>query len=862
MDLFHDEFASNREDSMSRTKKIAIIAGAILVVLVGAVLVVPMLIPSDVYRQRIEAEATKALGREVKVGKVGVSLFPRIEARAGASTIANPEGFGDQPFASMKELRAAVALWPLLFQKVEIDEFVMVEPTIAMVQLADGRNNWTFDIPEGEPAQPGQPAKPLSASLGDVRILNGHVSYDDRKAGQVHTLSKLNLKADMQAIDKPFNVRADGLANDLAFKLDTRITNPKSMMDGLASPVMIKLDTDLIKTELDGTLALGAQPAFDFKFDGDIPSAVQLADAFQVKDLPARNVLGRLSAKGQAFGDPTDITLKIEDARHESPLLNADLKGEARVAQYITLALEANAEAPNLDELAKAMSIEAPAGEALGKATATTRIDGKLGDLAFSNVNFRHDSGLLKIDFTGAARLNATLAYDGRLNINAPDLRKLASAAGAKLPEGDIYKSFALAGDTSGSATDVMLKNATVQFDAIAAKGEAGLALGAKPKLTGSLTTGDIDVTPYLAASGAPEEQKKSGGWGNEPIDLTPLRLADANLLLKTGGIKYEKFDFGPSNIAVTLAGGKLTADLKQTSLFGGKGGAVFSADGSGAVPAIAMKANLDALSLRPFLQAAAGFDMVEGAGDVQVDIAGSGSDLQAMMSSLVGSGAFKFDNGVVHGVNLAELGAAAKTALTTKQLPLNAFGQNAQTKFGGLNANFAMKDGVAVVADLRMDADAFTVSGGGALDIGKQKLSLSLFPEFKNKNAGLNGYGLPLKLSGGWDGVGVSMDWDFLAKKAVGAAQTRVTNEIQDELKKQLGGELGGLLGIGGVSQAPASSPAPAQPAQPANPSASEPAAPAEAAPAQPPAETPKSAEDRLKEEAEKALGRLFRPD
>jgi AsmA protein len=798
----------------------------------------------------------------VKVGKVGVSIFPRIEARADASTIANPEGFGDQPFASMKELRAAVALWPLLFQKVEIDEFVLVEPNIAMVQLEDGRNNWTFDIPEGAPPKPGEQPKPLSASLGDVRILNGHVSYDDRKAGQVHSLSKLNLKADMQAIDKPFNVRADGLADELPFKLETRIENPKSMMDGLASPVAIKVETDLIKTSLDGTLGLGEKPAFDFRFDGEIPSAVQLADAFQMKDLPARNVLGRLSAKGRAFGDPTDITLKIEDARHESPLLNADLKGEARVAQFVTLALEANAEAPKLAELAKAMNIEAPAGEALGKATATTRIDGKLGDLAFSNVNFKHDSGLLKIDFTGAARLNAALAYDGRLNINAPDLRKLASAAGAQLPSGDIYKSFSLIGDTSGSATDVMLRNATVQFDAISAKGEAGLALGAKPKLTGSLTTGDIDVTPYLAASGAPEGQKKSGGWGNDPIDLTPLRLVDANLSLKTGGVKYEKFDFGPSNIAVMLAGGKLTADLKQTSLFGGKGGAVFSADGSGAVPAIAMKADLEALSLKPFLQAAAGFDLVEGAGDVKIDVAGSGSDLQAMMSSLVGNGAFRFDNGVVQGVDFAELGNAAKTALTTKQISLSAFGKNAKTKFGGLNANFAMKEGVAVMADLKMDADTFTVTGGGALDIGKQKLSLSLFPEFKNKSSGLNGYGLPLKLAGGWDGVGVSLDWDFLAKKAVGAAQAKVTEEIQDELEKQLGSELQGLLGLGGKPKPAATSPAPA-PAQteaPTTPAASEPTPAAEATPAPPPAESPKSAEDRLKDEAEKALGRLFK--
>ena len=62
------------------------------------------------------------------------------------------------------------------------------------------------------------------------------------------------------------------------------------------------------------------------------------------------------------------------------------------------------------------------------------------------------------------------------------------------------------------------------------------------------------------------------------------------------GGIKFDKFDFGPSNIVVTLHSGKLVADLKQTSLFGGAGGASFVADGSGAKPAIALKANLDGL--------------------------------------------------------------------------------------------------------------------------------------------------------------------------------------------------------------------------------------------------------------------------
>ena len=44
---------------------------------------------------------------------------------------------------------------------------------------------------------------------------------------------------------------------------------------------------------------------------------------------------------------------------------------------------------------------------------------------------------------------------------------------------------------------------------------------------------------------------------------------------------------------------------------------------------------------------------MVEGKGDIEIDIAGSGANLQALMSSLAGKGKFAFDEGVLKGVNL-----------------------------------------------------------------------------------------------------------------------------------------------------------------------------------------------------------------
>jgi uncharacterized protein involved in outer membrane biogenesis len=839
------------------------VVGGLLVLLALAVLIVPNLIPQEVYRAEIEKVAYQVTGRKVAVtGQIQVAVFPRIEAKAGASTIANPEGFEGPDFASMKELRAAVALWPLFFGNVEVEEFVLVEPKISLVSLEDGTNNWTFTPPAASPAEPGEPAQggQMGASLRDVRIEKGLVSFDDRKEGKIQTLSDLNFSADMQALDKPLSFNSEGLANALKFKIESKLENPKAMLDGLASPVEIKLQTDLIKTDLKGTLGLGDTPEFDFAVKGEIPNIPALAEAFQT-ELPVPAVLGKLTLDGQAFGSFDDITIKVASARHESPLLNADLTGEARLAEAIALQLDASAEAPRLADLARALNIAPPAESALGKATVAAKIAGTLDNLTFTDVNFEHASGLLNLLFKGSASLKDQLAFAGDVTIAAPDLRKLASAAGTDLPPGDIYKAFSLTGQTSGGAKDVLLKNATVKFDNITGTGEAALNFGAKPRLTGTLNTSAIDITPYAKASGAPAgKPAATTGWGKTPIDLSPLRLVDADLTLKSSGIKFYKFDFGPSNVAVGLADGRLVADLKQTSLFGGAGSARFVADGSGARPGIELKARMDKFALKDLLGASANFTMLEGTGGLDIDLAGSGGDLQTLMSSLVGKGAITSDESVLKGVNLQELASAAVNAFTSKKFNGSAFSPVAQTRFNDLAANFVMTDGVAMLTDMDIDAGGMTIAAGGALDIGRQQLTLNVFPQFDDKKAGLNGYGLPLKLSGSWSGITFAPDWGWLADKATASARDKVESEIQDELKG-IGDSIRDRLGLGSSKSAPAS-PAPAQTPAPAPdaPAAETPPAQGQAAtpPAQP-APPAQSAEDRLKAEAEKALGRLF---
>ena len=182
-------------------RRLILIGTILFLVLLAALFTIPHLVPSSVYRDQMEQAAEAALGRDVDISEsVSLRVLPRIEARAGASSIANPEGFGDEPFAEMGELRAAVKLWPLISRRVEIDEFVLVDPNIRLVQKKNGENNWTFKSDESDSASDqdagSSGAGGFTARLGDMRLINGAISYNRRsgrrgaRAGEAQYLGR------------------------------------------------------------------------------------------------------------------------------------------------------------------------------------------------------------------------------------------------------------------------------------------------------------------------------------------------------------------------------------------------------------------------------------------------------------------------------------------------------------------------------------------------------------------------------------------------------------------------------------------------------------------------------------------------
>ena len=148
-------------------KKFLLILLALVVVLIGAAVAVPFLLPMETYKQQIEAQVERATGRALKIeGPLDISLLPRLAMTAEDVRFANVAGSPRPDMVRLKGLQAELKVWPLLRGSVEVDRFVLIEPEFQLEIDAAGRPNWALGAPAtgATPQQAQAPQQPGTAT--------------------------------------------------------------------------------------------------------------------------------------------------------------------------------------------------------------------------------------------------------------------------------------------------------------------------------------------------------------------------------------------------------------------------------------------------------------------------------------------------------------------------------------------------------------------------------------------------------------------------------------------------------------------------------------------------------------------------
>ena len=150
------------------------IAGIVVGVILLLVIILPFLVNVNSFRPTLESELSTALGRQVKVGELGLSILSGSVSAADLS-IADDPAFGKDPFVRAKSLKVGVEVMPLIFSKaLHVTEITLEQPQIVLLQSPAGK--WNFST-LGNTSSP----KPASAPK-------------DKSAGVDFSVSKLNVK--------------------------------------------------------------------------------------------------------------------------------------------------------------------------------------------------------------------------------------------------------------------------------------------------------------------------------------------------------------------------------------------------------------------------------------------------------------------------------------------------------------------------------------------------------------------------------------------------------------------------------------------------------------------------------------------
>ena len=424
---------------MKRILKWIAIVIAILIVLA---LALPFFIDVNTFRPRIESELSTALGRDVTVGNLKLSLWSGSLA-ADNIAIADDPAFSKTPFVKAEALNVGVNIFPLIFSKtLDVRNITLKRPQVVLLRKPDGV--WNFSS-IGNQATPGstaptaKPSAPKSASaapesaseqslaqnfsVGELSIKDGQISVADTNApsrARVYNNVDLTVKNFSFASQFPFTMSAD-MPGGGTVKLDGT-GGPINHTDASLTPMQAKIDVkqlDLAKSgfvdsasgfagtvnfsgtvESDGTRAHSSGDATAEKLKlsphgSPAPRAINLKYAVEHE---LKTNTGRLTQGDVSVGKAVAKLSGTYDLHGESPALNMKLNADGMPVD-------------DLETLLPALGVTLPSGSSLegGTLTADFSITGPISGLVISGPVKLADTKLKGFDMGGKMAAIAAL---------------------------------------------------------------------------------------------------------------------------------------------------------------------------------------------------------------------------------------------------------------------------------------------------------------------------------------------------------------------------------------------------------------------------------------------------------------------
>src|SRR4051812_8654251 len=718
------------------------IAG-LLVLLVLGVAVFAMTFNPNRYKGQIETLVKEKTGRTLKLaGDLELAFWPALGAKVNGVTFS--EHGSDQQFLALDFAHASVALLPLLHGQAIVDGIRVSGLKATVIKEKDGRFNFS-DLMEAHAEKPtqnkapekkaaerkGESGQPVAFDIASVQVDRSAVTYIDRASGQELAVSELKLSTGRIA------EKADG---KLELKAAVKGKNP---------------DAD-VKLDVSG----------GYKFDLAAKSfAVSKLDA-KITGAAAGITNLNVNAKGDVSANPEKNEYKVSG-------LMLDVKGVQDKQN-----LEAHIAAPEL--LIAANS---------AKGAAVT-------------ANLKLNQGQRNVD----AQLKLSGVEGSAKALSIPQLSADIAMADPSLPQKNVKipVTGSLKADLEKQTANADLQS---KFDESNIQAKLGLAKFSPPAYEFDVTVDKLNLDRYSAKQpeqkpvSTPKEEGKAPAPGqapaptaqkkdeDTPVDLSFLKGLNANGRLQVGALQTNGLKLANVKAEIHAADGKLDVAPHSANLYEGAVSGAITAMADGRV---AVKENLTGVAVGPLLRDVAQKDVLEGKGNVALDVNTSGKSVNALKKALAGNARVQLKDGAIKGINLAEVFRKAKSALGSQDARAQA-AQTQQTDFSELNATFKIQNGVAHNDDLDVKSPLFRVTGNGNIDVGNSTIdyttNATVVASTKGQGgedlAQLSGLTVPVRLIGPFDALAYKVDY---AAVATNLAKSKAGEKIRGAIEERLG--------------------------------------------------------------------------
>lgn len=675
-------------------------------------------------------------------GAIKLAFFPKLGVELGRLSLS--EHKGSKVFATVNSARVSVDLLPLLSKQIAVDRISVDGLNARLTRHKDGSSN--FDDLLGRPAALGgkqEAAAPaFKLELAGIEVSDAALEWNDEAKSQHFAIKGLQLKTGKlaEAVPAKFEL-ALHLAGDRP-KLDLQISASGRLgIDPAPEHYQLAGIAATVKGSAAGVTIdkLEIQGSADFK-----PGATAL-EALMLK------------FSGKHGGDSIDASLDVPKLQFAKEKLHAE---------KISLLAKLTQPGGNLNASLSIPGMEG-SGRAFKAGDLKLELDGKQGDNTIKGSLTSPVSGNVEVQRYELGRLAANI------NITGPNLPK--GAVALRL--------------NGNAALDLGKKaaqlNIASKFDESNIDAKIGLTQFSPPALSFALNIDQLNVDKYRPAKTA----QQAKGEPDKPIDLSALKTVNASGTIKVGALQVSGLKAANINAQVRLLNGRLEASPHSASLYQGSVAGAFTADANG--NRFALKENLSGINIGPLLKDLADKDMLEGRGNVALDLGASGNSVGALKKALSGTARIELKDGAIKGINLAETFRKAKSALGAKGATEQGANRQEKTDFSELSASFAIRNGVAHNEDLSVKSPFLRLTGSGDVNIGEDSMDYLAKAAVVSTAGGqggkdlaeLKGVTVPVRLVGPFDALKYRIDFGAMATEvAKEKAKEAVSKAISEK--------------------------------------------------------------------------------